>query len=323
MQHLRTCSDDDDYAVVGGYTESSADTDELISGRVDWGLAAGSDDEMERYGTVVRRAPPPPGSAAAEAAARADAQRRAPLGERVTSFDPQDWMFDMTRRGAEGDGAGGASGSGAPHVGAVNPAAAAVGWATQQAAAQGQTAAAPQRPPPAQQQRPQQPQAQALPGDLDARLDAMFADFAAQQRGRRASSDGGAEVAGVERVALPARAEGAAPAVRFANSLPPPQEDFRLEYSDAPRTWLRQEAGGGFGSIIHTAAPAAAEAATAPAAVQAPPPQQQQPQQQRRPAPADPGDMFSIARRPPGGGARGNEQTSPPAAIRARHPAMG
>ena len=43
MQHLRTCSDDEDFAVVGGYSESSADTDELL-GNVDWSLQAGSDD---------------------------------------------------------------------------------------------------------------------------------------------------------------------------------------------------------------------------------------------------------------------------------------
>lgn len=50
MQHLRTCSDDEDFAVVGGASESSADTDELIGGHVDWTMAADSDDEMERYG---------------------------------------------------------------------------------------------------------------------------------------------------------------------------------------------------------------------------------------------------------------------------------
>jgi hypothetical protein len=46
---LRTCSDDEDFAVMGGITESSADTDDII-GNVDWALAAGSDDEMERFG---------------------------------------------------------------------------------------------------------------------------------------------------------------------------------------------------------------------------------------------------------------------------------
>jgi hypothetical protein len=49
MQGLRTCSDDDEFAVVGGVSESSVDTDELI-GNVDWAMGEGSDDEMERYG---------------------------------------------------------------------------------------------------------------------------------------------------------------------------------------------------------------------------------------------------------------------------------
>lgn len=48
MQHLRTCSDDEDFAVVGGCSDSSADTDELL-GNVDWALAQGSDD-YEQFG---------------------------------------------------------------------------------------------------------------------------------------------------------------------------------------------------------------------------------------------------------------------------------
>lgn len=49
MQRLTTCSDDEEFAVLGGASESSANTDDLI-GNVDWGAGGGSDEELERSG---------------------------------------------------------------------------------------------------------------------------------------------------------------------------------------------------------------------------------------------------------------------------------
>lgn len=47
FRHVRTLSDDEDYLVAGaGVSDSSADTDELM-GRVDWSLAANSDNEHD------------------------------------------------------------------------------------------------------------------------------------------------------------------------------------------------------------------------------------------------------------------------------------
>lgn len=47
FRHIRTLSDDEDYvAAPAGITESEADTDELL-GRVDWALAANSDEEND------------------------------------------------------------------------------------------------------------------------------------------------------------------------------------------------------------------------------------------------------------------------------------
>ena len=46
LQHLQTCSDDEEYHVFGGATESEPGTDELM-GQVDWSLPCGSDDEVE------------------------------------------------------------------------------------------------------------------------------------------------------------------------------------------------------------------------------------------------------------------------------------
>lgn len=47
FRHVRTLSDDEEYLVAGAAdSDSSADTDELM-GRVDWSLAANSDDEHD------------------------------------------------------------------------------------------------------------------------------------------------------------------------------------------------------------------------------------------------------------------------------------
>lgn len=47
FRHVRTLSDDEEFLVAPvGITESEADTDELM-GRVDWALAANSDDEHD------------------------------------------------------------------------------------------------------------------------------------------------------------------------------------------------------------------------------------------------------------------------------------
>lgn len=51
LRQFQTCSDDEDYAVLGGASASEADTDELMMGNVDWTLDAGSDDE----GTYIQR----------------------------------------------------------------------------------------------------------------------------------------------------------------------------------------------------------------------------------------------------------------------------
>jgi hypothetical protein len=47
LRHIRTLSDDEEYLVgPANITDSEPDTDELM-GRVDWSLAANSDDEHE------------------------------------------------------------------------------------------------------------------------------------------------------------------------------------------------------------------------------------------------------------------------------------
>jgi hypothetical protein len=47
FRHVRTLSDDEEFLVApAGITESEADTDELM-GRVDWALAANSDEEHD------------------------------------------------------------------------------------------------------------------------------------------------------------------------------------------------------------------------------------------------------------------------------------
>lgn len=47
FRHVRTLSDDEDYLVAASaITESDVDTEELI-GRVDWSLAANSDDDHD------------------------------------------------------------------------------------------------------------------------------------------------------------------------------------------------------------------------------------------------------------------------------------
>ncbi|KAI8463814.1 MAG: hypothetical protein J3K34DRAFT_442602 [Monoraphidium minutum] len=289
MSHLRTCSEDEDFAVVGAYSESSVDTDELL-GNVDWSLAQGSDDYDAHWPHVLHAAP--------------EQSPAAPPGPpRPSALDPHDWMFDISRRGAPG--AAGASGAARRAVTLINPAAVAAGSAAPRpppqagggqgraperaaaaggpstsassavAAAGGACASAqPQpsprpRPPPEQQGRAAGAGAGAagvvcpLPGGLDARLDRLLSDFAgggasggggpsARRVQRRplgsdsgsgsGSEDGGALGGGgiaVERVALDPGA-GTGARVVFANSLPPRQANFRLEYSDAPAAaWLR------------------------------------------------------------------------------------
>jgi len=245
--------------------------------------------------TIVRHSHP----AAAPAAAAGPAQPPAPsqLDHQDWMFDIR--VGTAGRAVAGGAGGGGASGSAAvtstttAAPAAVNPAAMAVGWATvnqqqspqPQAPRQQHPAAAPAaivavaavrpaaavaavaavRPAAAVAAVAAAQPPQGLPGDLDSRLDRLLLDFttgggtsagsaAAMQRQRRGSDDG--IVVGVERISL---AAGAGSGVRFANSLPPPQDNFTLEYSDfRAAAWLR---GDGSAAAAAAAPPLVAAAA--------------------------------------------------------------
>lgn len=92
FRHVRTLSDDEDYLVAASaITESDVDTEELI-GRVDWSLAANSDDDHD--------VPPgPPQRQQQPSRLTASTTDTRPLSGSVLQqpLNTEDWMFDIGR----------------------------------------------------------------------------------------------------------------------------------------------------------------------------------------------------------------------------------
>ncbi|KAF8057294.1 hypothetical protein HT031_006102 [Scenedesmus sp. PABB004] len=303
FQHVQTLSDDEEFLVApgGAATESEPDTEELM-GRVDWSLAANSDDEA------------PPGPPRRPAGQQQAQHARPPVALGALGAGCADWMFDITRpSGPPPDAALSQAGAAAAatasaarlaelegaqaHAAAAQAAAAA--RQAERRAADGAAAgagadAAPPRPggdvwrhlaeledaedtaaAAAQQQRRAQPQQQpaGAPGELQGRGQPAARAAAPGASGGGGPLDGepGSDSDDDLAACMPAARVSSAAlggqggGVAFANALPPVQPDFSLEYSDAPHHWRR-------------GAPAAA--AGAPAAQQ---PTQQPAQQSTQP----------------------------------------